>query len=258
MSLGWVYVGAVRHRRVEAAPHGFVDPAFLIAIDIDQLPAVNSQFRVLGHNRVRPLAIWDRDYLGGGGEPLRRRLARWLPGIDAPGSRERVVLLTAPRVLHYVFNPVSVFYCIGPDGELTRGLAEVHSTYGEAHVYPLAGACSVVAKQMFVSPFFGVDGAYEIDLRIPGEQLALAIRLRHGDELRLAASVSATGRPLSDAALLRSLAQRPLTAALTYPRIVWQALQLRYRRGLTPRMRPLAHSVDTVVRVPPRRRKVSR
>jgi DUF1365 family protein len=252
VSAGWVYVGSIAHHRAAVRPHGFRSPAFLIGIDLAELPAVNRRFRWLGHNRIRPLAIWDRDYLGGGSAPLRTRLARWLPGLDDAGNTERVVLVTTPRVLHYAFNPISVFYCIGRDGGLTRALAEVHSTYGEAHVYPLPGAAATVAKELFVSPFFGVDGDYAFELRAPDERLALTIRLCHAGRTSLAATLEARGRPLSDAALLAGLVRRPLTAALAYPRIVWQGLVLRYRRGLTPRMRPPALGERTVVRVPGR------
>ena len=46
-------------------------------------------------------------------------------------------LLTNARVLGYVFNPLSVFYCHRPDGELRCVVAEVHNTYGERHCYLL-------------------------------------------------------------------------------------------------------------------------
>ena len=49
----------------------------------------------------------------------------------------RVELLTNCRILGYVFNPVSVFYCYDRDDHLTLAVAEVNNTYGDRHSYVL-------------------------------------------------------------------------------------------------------------------------
>ena len=71
------------------------------------------------------------------GRSIRRNLDRWLAahGVDLHGGR--VVMLAQARVLGYVFNPLTVYWCHGPDGALACVVAEVHNTYGERHCYLL-------------------------------------------------------------------------------------------------------------------------
>ena len=53
------------------------------------------------------------------------------------------MLLTNLRLLGYVFNPVSYFYCYGADGELAAIVAEVGNTFGERHPYLLTAGNQV-------------------------------------------------------------------------------------------------------------------
>ena len=44
-------------------------------------------------------------------------------------------MLANARVLGYVFDPLTVFWCYAADGTLEGVLAEVHNTYGDRHGY---------------------------------------------------------------------------------------------------------------------------
>jgi DUF1365 family protein len=189
---------------------------------------------------------------------LRTRLARWLPGIDAPDRDERVYLTTIPRVFGYAFNPLSVFLCVDRENQPRRALVEVRNTYGETHLYPLpeidTHGRARASKEFFVSPFFGVDGEYEFGFAPPGPRLGVSVSLKRHGEAALDASVFGEGRPLGDAALALALVTRPFSALVVYPRIAWEALVLQYWKKVPPRMRPLARSERTVVAVAPRAR----
>ena len=99
-------------------------------VDLDALPPLP----VL----LRPFARFDaRDHLGDPGRSLRENVDSYLAdnGIDLRGGRIR--MLANARVLGYVFNPLTVFWCHAPDGSLRCVIAEVHNTYGERHRYLL-------------------------------------------------------------------------------------------------------------------------
>ena len=68
------------------------------------------------------------DYGDGSGEALRLQIETWLQraGINLEGGSIR--LLTMPRVLGYVFNPISLYYCHKVDGRLGAVVYEVTST----------------------------------------------------------------------------------------------------------------------------------
>jgi DUF1365 family protein len=248
VTAGWIYAATVRHARKERAAHTFNSPALFVQVDIHSGYAGT----LLALDRRRPLSILGSDYLGGGGEPLRSRLARWLPGLESTAADERVFLTTTPRVFGYAFNPISVFVCVDRENRPRRGLVEVHNTYGEAHLYPLpeidGSGCARAPKELFVSPFFGIDGEYAFHFSAPGPRLAFSVVLERGGEMALGASMAGEGRPLSDGAVFAATIARPLSALLVHPRIAWQALVLQYRKGLQARMRPIARSERTVVR----------
>ena len=105
-------------------------------------------------------------------------------GIEA----DRVLLLTNLRVLGYVFNPVSFFYCY-QGGELACIVAEVSNTFGERLPYSRRPRTRTRGerrlsdrhdKKLHVSPFFGLDQSYQWWFSEPGEQLDVRIDLSEG------------------------------------------------------------------------------
>lgn len=58
---------------------------------------------------------------------------------DAKAAGGSIRLLTQCRVLGYVFNPISMFYCHDVHGALATVVAEVNNTFGERHLYLLDG-----------------------------------------------------------------------------------------------------------------------
>ena len=80
-------------------------------------------------------------------------------------------MLAHARVLGYVFNPLTVYWCHRPDGTLACVVAEVHNTYRQRHAYLLPAddrGRAEVPKQFYVSPFYPVDGRYRMSLPEPG------------------------------------------------------------------------------------------
>ena len=59
-------------------------------------------------------------------------------GIDLAGGR--VLLVTLPRVLGYLFNPVSFYFCYDPQGRPVASLAEVTNTFKEMKPFVLGPA----------------------------------------------------------------------------------------------------------------------
>jgi len=97
----------------------------------------------------------------------------------------RILMAANARALGYCFNPISVFWCFGPDGDQRAVVVEVHNTYGDRHAYlvhPDAQGRARTDKQMYVSPFHGTDGHYELAVPVPGDRLDVAVNLVTDDE----------------------------------------------------------------------------
>jgi DUF1365 family protein len=89
-----------------------------------------------------------------------------------------------PRAFGYCFNPISVFWCFDSAGKEAATIVEVHNTYGDRHAYlvhPDAQGRARTEKQMYVSPFHGTDGHYELAVPAPTDTLRVAVSL-HSDD----------------------------------------------------------------------------
>jgi len=170
-----LYRTTVVHVRREPVRHRFRYGGYSWYVDLDELPALPWW--------LRPFARFDaRDHFadvpGAGDDSLRARVDAFLSerGIDLAGGK--ITALMQARVLGYVFNPLSLFWCHDADGTLRAVVAEVHNTYGQRHAYLLPpDECAVTAKRMYVSPFNAVEGHYRVRAPEPAATLSVCISL---------------------------------------------------------------------------------
>lgn len=227
-------VGTVRHRRSRLTTYDFTHHVWYLALDLDELDDV-TRWPLLAHERRAVLEVRDGDHLAIQGLGLRASVDEHLreAGID-PASL-RVTLVTYPRVLGYVFNPVSFYLCHSPDGVLRHVIAEVSNTHGGREVYDFAPDShgpvfrSTALKRMYVSPFIGADARYDLAVTESGSGLLLAITEYEAGAPTLYASINVATRPLGSRTLLRALAQDPLIPFKTVFLIAWHAARLRWR-----------------------------
>ena len=256
-----IYSGKVMHARSKPVPHKFDYPVYFYRFDLDEIDSLDREVLFFGHNRFQPVALHDRDYLIPGGEPLREKLETILKKAGCETDIGRVELVTSARVMHYVFNPVSFFFCFGPAGILDCVVVQVNNTFGEMHVYvltrPLAprrpGETHYQADKVFhVSPFFDRIGTYDFYFADPeGNDLDIIIHHREGEEVVFAARLTGRPQPLERWAVARKLLRHPLTASLTMLRIVWQASKLRFIKHLPVYHKPAPGSPMTIRSAPP-------
>jgi hypothetical protein len=224
-----IYEVTISHARSAPLRNVFRYRSYLWLVDLDQLPRVP----LLAGFRAR-------DHLGDPRASIRANLDRFLAarGVDLSGGR--VTMLAQARVLGYVFNPLSVYWCHRPDGTLAAVVAEVHNTYRQRHAYLLRTddrGRAEVPKQFYVSPFYPVDGRYRMSLPEPDATLALSVRLDRPDGHAFAASVRGRAVPATWRALLRAAARHPWSTAAVSVRIRGQGVRL-YLRGLPVIPRP--------------------
>ncbi|WP_366657640.1 DUF1365 domain-containing protein [Fodinicurvata sp. EGI_FJ10296] len=254
-----LYVGRVMHRRLRPFGHRFSYRVFSMLIDIDRIAEAASGSRIFSYNRFNLFGYDDRDH-----GPRRRSdpsapsLRDWVEqqlaaaGIEIDGGRIR--LLCFPRVLGYVFNPLSIFFCHRHDGELAAILYEVHNTFGESHVYAFridpapsvddrtggsrpAVLTHAADKAFHVSPFIDMTPRYRFRLRPPGDRLSILIREGDAKGDLLLATLHGTAAPFGDKTLTRLFLTHPLMSLKVIGAIHWQALKL-WSKGARYHPRP--------------------
>lgn len=254
-----LYFGEVMHKRLRPFVHAFRYRVFSLYIDLDELEACDRDLRFFSHNRWNLVSLHDRDHGPRDGTPLRPWIDAQLAaaGIDLAGGAVR--LLCFPRILGYVFSPLSIWFCHHADGSLRAVLYEVRNTFGGKHGYLIpaapeqAGGAPIMQsadKRFYVSPFIAMDSRYHFRLAVPGERLGIAIRQEVPQGGQLIARQTGRRRPLSDASLLRAFIAYPLMTAKVIGAIHWQALRL-WSKGARIEPRPPA-GADAVTLVRPR------
>jgi uncharacterized protein len=235
-----LYRGQLVHVRRGDTETVFRHRVYMWMIDVDELPALDRGLRGFGYDRPSVTTIRSADHLGDPSRPLRENVLAYLDGhgIDLDGGR--VTLLTNARVLGRVFNPLSVFYCHGPDGALRCVVAEVHNTYGERHCYLLRPdqrhRCQA-GKEFYVSPFLTVDGHYRMTVPPPGERLSVQMSLVQDGSTVFQAALTGRRVELSSAAVARMLVRHPLMPERVSALIRWHGLRL-WTRGAVRVTRP--------------------
>jgi DUF1365 family protein len=152
------------------------------------------------------------DHLGSPEKSLGSNVRDFLAHQGVDWTAHRVVMLTNARVLGYVFDPLTVYWCFASDGRLEGVLAEVHNTYGERHGYVVAlddRGRGQADKAFYVSPFFGVFGRYQLKFTLDGERVGAFVTLRQHDEVVFTGSFTGTAVPLTPRRMLLSALRQP-------------------------------------------------
>lgn len=227
---------------------GAVENAFRYSIDYVLCDAETPPDtpRLFGRNTGGVTSLLDRDH---GGAPHHGSGATWVRdvleahGIDTVATIE---ILAQPRVLGFVFNPVSFWLCRDRAGALITVIAEVTNTYGDRHCYlchhddlrPITAEDHLTStKILHVSPFQPVEGSYTFRFDIREDRIGIWIDYTAGNG-GLIATLTGRRKPLTNTGILRAMLRRPFGARRVLALIHWQAVKLWWK-GATFRARPL-------------------
>jgi len=228
-----LYECRIAHARQAPLRNSFSYRSYQWLVDLDRLPRPRGWAALL-------TGFCARDHLGDPERTIRANVEEFLRrrGVDLGGGQ--VLMLAHARVLGYVFNPLTLYWCHRADGTLGCVIAEVHNTYRQRHAYLVHTddqGRARVEKELYVSPYHPVDGWYQMSLPRPDERLAVTITLNRPNGDRFVASVRGTAVPATRLALLHAAVRHPCSTAVVSARIRWQGIKL-YARGLRPLPRP--------------------
>lgn len=247
------------HHRFSPKEHRFVYRIFLFAFDLDELPELHRRLPLFSHNRSNLFSFRDRDFFptaeplynptgqasGPAAPPrafgpasLKDRITAFLATRDIDLTGGRVVLVTLPRVLGYLFNPVSFYFCYDAAGTCVASLAEVTNTFKEMKPYFLGPETRVAGtsftlrtpKHFYVSPFSDVDTAFDFTLRTPHERLSIQIDDYVGADRTLTSTLAGPRRELTGGRLAWFSLKYPAITLRIIALIHWHAALLWFRR----------------------------
>jgi DUF1365 family protein len=239
-----LYVGRVMHQRLRPRRHKFDYRGFWFVFDLDEIDALARTSKLFSHNRFNIFSFHDRDYGDRSGAPPRAYVERQMTQAGMAPDGGAIRLLTLPRMLGFVFNPLSVYFIHHPDGGLRAILWEVSNTFGERHSYLIPVADSEApairqscAKRLHVSPFLDMDMTYRFRVIPPAERMTVTITGSDVDGAMIVAAMSGARKPFGDRELFRAFASVPFMTLKVMLAIHWEALRI-WLKGVRFRASP--------------------
>jgi DUF1365 family protein len=243
-------VSRVMHKRLRPRSHLFTYGVFYLYFPLSQTAQLRHPFLSVDHWNL--LSFYNRDHGARNGSSLET----WIRGILADHALAEadgeIVLVTMPRVLGYVFNPVSFWLCMDQVGQLRAVLSEVRNTFGEHHSYlschadhrPIQADDWLQSLKLFhVSPFLDVAGTYRFRFAVAQEKIAIHINLFDDNGLLLATSVTGHTQPITRARTVGMILNYPLMTIKIIALIHFEALRL-WIKGMRYHSKPLPPSQE--------------
>lgn len=232
-----MYEADVFHMRTAPTQNKFQYKIFNFYIDLSEVDKLADRSFLFSKNRWNLFSYYDKDHLQFGKDSTYENVKEFLlaSGITSPVGK--IFLLTNLRVLGYVFNPVSFYFCFDPEGSPLVAIAEVGNTFGEIKPYigKFKKAKGTIAdpevymreqKNFYVSPFIGLDSEFEFRLNVPKENLQIGVDSYEDGKRILITSFIGKKIPFHSKYLLKLFVQFPFITVKIITLIHWQAFKL--------------------------------
>lgn len=226
-----IYNGTVIHKRFKPKLHFFKYRVFSLLIDLSDLNNLGKDITFFSYNHFNLISFFDKDHGERDGSSLIEWVKKNLDENDINSKDIRIKLLCYPRILGYVFNPLSVFFVYDNNKNLISILYEVKNTFGEQHTYIfkiendhlLQHNCS---KKFHVSPFIEMNCNYFFRILKPSEKISVVIDQYQLDEKILFASQDGKRVDFNSKELLKSYIKHPLMTFKIISAIHFEAFKL--------------------------------
>jgi DUF1365 family protein len=226
-----IYTGRIMHMRLIPKKNKFQYKFFSLFLNIDCLDETFRKFKLLNLNRFGLLSFYEKDHGLRDGSLLRTWVDRQLKMNSMPAA-DNIFLLSFPRMLGYVFNPFSAYFCYSK-GTLSSIIYEVKNTFGDQIVYVSNGLeeePNIIRhnhiKEMYVSPFIEMNQTYRFSIKPPKDRLSIRIKQSGLEGETLIATQNGKAIELNDANLLKCMLTHPLMTLKVIIGIHWEAFRL--------------------------------
>jgi DUF1365 family protein len=227
-----LYLGHTVHQRLAPRPHKFSYGVFQLLLDVDRLDQAFQGLKLIRNGRFGLFSFAEQDHGARDGSPIRPWVLNQLEAAGLTASAATIRLLCFPRILGFVFNPLSILFVEDADGRLEAVIYEVCNTFGQSHAYvvPANGDGEVhrqsADKAFYVSPFWPVAGGYRFWVTRPEDRFDLTIVKQTEGRADFVAKLSARRKALTDRCLLSLSFTMPLMTLGVVAAIHWEALRL--------------------------------
>ena len=175
-----------------------------------------------------------KDHFGGEAKSLKEAVGFFAQSRgESIQPSDRIMMLASARTNGYVFNPLSVYWCIDNQDRTRWVILEIHNTYGDRHAHLIKvdeKGNARLAKEFYVSPFFTVDGDYQARAILDQEHVAVSVNLYQNSALVFSASFTGVQLEASINNRLAAYLRTPFSTLQAMARIRAHGIWLWLRR----------------------------
>ena len=235
-----IYNGEVTHTRFKPVRHFLKYKTFSLLIDLDEINLLDKSIGIFSHNKFNIFSFYDKDHGDRDGGNLKDWVISNLKKFQIKENITNIKLLCYPRILGYVFNPLSIFYCYEKD-KLVAIFYEVKNTFNEQHTYifKIKNNEEIIQKcrkKFYVSPFMDMETFYNFKLINPNDKLSVFIKQTDADGTILTATQTGDKKEFSFKQLAINFLKYPLMTIKIISSIHYEALLL-WKKGAIYRKR---------------------
>ena len=237
-----IYNGEVTHTRFKPVRHFLKYKTFSLLIDLDEINLLDKSIGIFSYNKFNIFSFYDKDHGDRDGGNLKDWVISNLKKFRIKENITKIKVLCYPRILGYVFNPLSIFYCYEKD-KLVAIFYEVKNTFNEQHTYifKIKNNEEIIQKcrkKFYVSPFMDMETFYNFKLLNPNNKLSVFIKQTDADGTILTATQTGDKKEFSFKQLAINFLKYPLMTIKIISSIHYEALLL-WKKGAIYRKRDI-------------------
>ena len=237
-----IYNGEVTHTRFKPVRHFLKYKTFSLLIDLDEINLLDKSIGIFSYNKFNIFSFFDKDHGDRDGGNLKDWVISNLKKFQINENITNIKILCYPRILGYVFNPLSIFYCYEKD-KLVAIFYEVKNTFNEQHTYifKIKNNEEIIQKcrkKFYVSPFMDMETFYNFKLLNPNDKLSVFIKQTDADGTILTATQTGDKKEFSFKQLAINFLKYPLMTIKIISSIHYEALLL-WKKGAIYRKRDI-------------------
>ena len=233
------YLTKIIHKRLKPFNHKFQYTLLTMCLDYDEIKEISKKVKFFSYNKFNLFSFYDEDHGYRDKSSLKKFVINFLEKQEIHYKNLQIKILCFPRILGYVFNPLSIIYCYN-NKNLISIFYEVKNTSNEQHTYFFASKklknqkeykhqCN---KSFYVSPFIEMKGIYQFTNSISDDKLSIVINLlNEKNEKIFSASQFGSKVSLSSMTLIKQLIFNPLVTFKVIFAILYQALIIFIKGG---------------------------